>query len=114
MFLHSRRKQDDIPEDEVRTHCISVRLNKRELEKLDGGRGFFKRGEALRMAALTDMPAPVSKLDLQAWSALSKSAGNLNQLSHKMNAGDVVSVNEIREILADFRASLLTANGGKS
>jgi hypothetical protein len=111
MFLHSMRKQDNIDKADVRTFCVSVRLNEAELQKLDAGRGRFRRGEAMRMAALVSLPTPVSKLDLDAWVALGKSANNLNQLTHSLNSKEAVDVMEIREILSDFRIKLLTIVG---
>ncbi|MEF6206920.1 ATP-binding protein, partial [Escherichia coli] len=41
--------------NEVRTHCVSVRLNEEELSILDSKRGPYKKGEWLRMASLNKL-----------------------------------------------------------
>lgn len=107
--LRSRRKQDEPDALELRDHCVSVRLNPAELSILDQYRGRSRRGEALRMLAFTQLPSPVPRLNQDAWVELSKSAGNLNQIAYKLNAGESVQIEEIREQLEAFRASLLGA-----
>ena len=57
--LRSKRKQDKPDSMELRLFCVSVRLNAAELVALDDYRGRNRRGEALRMLAFTQLPAPV-------------------------------------------------------
>lgn len=52
---------DPLPAEKRRTHCVSVRLNARELRLLDERRARvgMQRGEYLRVAALKRIPRPI-------------------------------------------------------
>lgn len=99
---------------EKRGHTVSTRLNDAELERLDSLRTpvRMQRGEYLRAAALDRLPPVIPEINREAWIALSRSAANLNQISARLNAHDLVGVEEIRAALADFRRSLLGADAG--
>jgi hypothetical protein len=68
-----------LPKDELRTHCVSVRLNDAELAELDRARRRFQRGEAMRMLALTSLPTPiiVSEVNQKLAADIGRSFGNL-------------------------------------
>ena len=53
--------------NEVRTHCVSVRLNEEELSILDSKRGPYKKGEWLRMASLNKLPPVLPEINREAW-----------------------------------------------
>jgi len=89
-----------------RGHCVSVRLNGRELAQLDTQRGQFQRGEWLRMAALDQLPPTVPEANVHAWAALARLAGNLNQAQATINRGD--SDSHQVELLEDLRAAVDT------
>ncbi|HFU1203853.1 TPA: ATP-binding protein [Klebsiella michiganensis] len=73
---------DKLPDNEIRTHCISVRLNEEELIILDSKRGQYKKGEWLRMASLNKLPPVLPEINREAWVKL----GNLSQdLNHLLN-----------------------------
>ncbi|HBR1692588.1 TPA: ATP-binding protein [Klebsiella quasipneumoniae subsp. quasipneumoniae] len=73
---------DKLPDNEIRTHCISVRLNEEELIILDSKRGQYKKGEWLRMASLNKLPPALPEINREAWVKL----GNLSQdLNHLLN-----------------------------
>ncbi|EKY3196862.1 ATP-binding protein [Cronobacter turicensis] len=73
---------DKLPDNEIRSHCISVRLNEEELIILDSKRGQYKKGEWLRMASLNKLPPVLPKINREAWVKL----GNLSQdLNHLLN-----------------------------
>ena len=73
---------DKFPDNEIRTHCISVRLNEEELIILDSKRGQYKKGEWLRMASLNKLPPVLPEINREAWVKL----GNLSQdLNHLLN-----------------------------
>ncbi|EGT4384318.1 ATP-binding protein [Cronobacter malonaticus] len=73
---------DKLPDNEIRSHCISVRLNEEELIILDSKRGQYKKGEWLRMASLNKLPPVLPEINRQAWVKL----GNLSQdLNHLLN-----------------------------
>lgn len=104
-----KSRRGPIPLDAVerRTHCVSVRLNDAELKKLDGVRGKFQRGEWLRMAALDELPPSIPEVNRDMWVKLARSAANLNQIAHHLNAREAVEVEEIQAALAAFRMALL-------
>lgn len=73
---------DKLPDNEIRSHCISVRLNEEELIILDSKRGQYKKGEWLRMASLNKLPPVLREINREAWVKL----GNLSQdLNHLLN-----------------------------
>lgn len=84
-----RRRRGPIPLDpsERRDHCVSVRLNTKELARLDGRRDLFERGEWLRMAALDQLPPSIPVLNREAWVKLAHLAANLNQFQAAINQG---------------------------
>jgi len=73
---------DKLPDNEIRSHCISVRLNEEELVILDSKRGQYKKGEWLRIASLNKLPPVLPEINREAWVKL----GNLSQdLNHLLN-----------------------------
>lgn len=102
--------------EEKRTHCISVRVNEAELERLDEERGNFKRGEWLRWAWLKSTPPPPPPaLNRQAWVELARAAANLNQISRRanFNSASVLEIMELKSTLDDFRRALIGAARGE-
>lgn len=85
---HSRRGgfgKPKLPSDDVREHCVSVRLNKAELTQLDSKRSGYRRGEWLRMAALHQLAPVLPEVNKEAWAELARSAANLNQITKHLN-----------------------------
>ncbi|EHS1707960.1 ATP-binding protein, partial [Escherichia coli] len=68
------------PENEIRHHCISVRLNEEELIILDSKRGQYKKGEWLRMASLNKLPPVLPEINREAWIKLGSLSQDLNYL----------------------------------
>ena len=104
-----RRGPRPKPPEQLRTHCVSVRLSTAELEQLDQRRGPLQRGEWLRVAALDVLPPTIPELNRDAWEALSRSASNLNQLAYRLNTGDVPELGEVLAELRAFRSALIGA-----
>jgi hypothetical protein len=102
----ARRGPVPLPASDKRGHCVSVRLNGRELAQLDGQRGRFQRGEWLRMSALDQLPPTVPEANVQAWAELARLAANLNQAHASINRGD--SDGHQVELLEDLRAAVAT------
>lgn len=104
---------DPLPADERRTHCVSVRLNARELQLLDERRARvgMQRGEYLRVAALKRIPRSIPEINRRAYSELARAAANLNQIARHLNAGDALSdalsLDEVRKALHQFRLALI-------
>ena len=105
----SRRGPVALDPSEKREHCVSVRLNAGELNRLDERRSVFQRGEWLRMAALGKLPPTVPLLNAEAWADLARAAANLNQLARAVNAGAKIEKGGLRDQLNEFRAALIGA-----
>ena len=103
----SRRGHPKLDDVDLRDKCISVRLNKEELNMLNSRRGTLKQGEFLRMAAIDQLPKIVPQLNKEAWIELSRAASNLNQIAHKLNMDEYVDAGEIRKVFADFRQKII-------
>lgn len=107
-----RRRRGPAPLDatDKRGHTVSVRLNHAELVRLDSQRDAvqMQRGEYLRAAALHRLPPTIPEVNREAWAALARTAANLNQLAHRLNAaGDALPLAEVRATLDDFRRDLI-------
>lgn len=98
-----------LPPEQLRTHCVSVRLSPAELEQLDARRGSMQRGEWLRVAALDVLPPVIPELNREAWIELARSAANLNQVAFRLNSGEMPELDQVRAELIAFRAALLKA-----
>ena len=77
---------DKLPENEIRSHCISVRLNQEELIILDSKRGQYKKGEWLRMASLNKLPPVLPEINREAWIKLGNLSQDLNQLLNHLDS----------------------------
>lgn len=106
-----RRRRGPAPLDatDKRGHTVSVRLNEAELALLDSQRGTvqMQRGEYLRAAALHRLPPTIPEVNREAWAALARTAANLNQIAHRLNAGEVLPLAEVRATLDAFRRNLI-------
>lgn len=68
------------PAQSLRTHCVSVRFNKEELEILNSNRGNKSKGEWLRLTSLDRLPPVVPAINIEAWKSLSEISQKLNRL----------------------------------
>lgn len=110
----SARGPKPLPFHRKRLVCVSVRLNTVEMAKLDGVRGGYRRGEWLRMAALSQLPPSVPAINSQAWGELARLAANFNQAQAAKNRGslqdhDPAVFDELKRMLADLRLQLIGA-----
>lgn len=71
---------NDNKSQSLRIHCVSVRLNKEELELLNASRGDKRKGEWLRMASLQKLPPAIPTINLEAWQSLFDISQKLNRL----------------------------------
>lgn len=106
-----RRGPAPLSDREKRVHTVSVRLNDAELAKLDKQRDAvqMQRGEYLRAAALHRLPQTIPDINKESWVSLSRTAANLNQIAHQINAGNMLPLDEIRSVLDDLRRELIGA-----
>lgn len=65
----------------LRTHCISVRLNEKELDILNSQRKIYSKGEWLRMSFLQNLPPVVPTINTEAWKKLSDISQKLNRIA---------------------------------
>ncbi|EPQ7392184.1 TPA: ATP-binding protein [Klebsiella pneumoniae] len=77
---------DKLPQNEIRTHCVSVRLNEEELLTLDNKRGQYRKGEWLRMAALNKLPPVLPEINREAWIKLGSLSQGLNHLLNHLDS----------------------------
>lgn len=56
--------------NQLRSHCVSVRLNDEELTLLNEKRGRHRKGEWLRLSLLNKLPAVVPAINFEAWKTL--------------------------------------------
>lgn len=96
------------PPHEQRRHAVSCRLTDAELATLDERRGEVSRGEWLRVSAMSKPPRIVPTINKVAWSDLSRTAANLNQLTRAINEGRWLldDAPSTQETLMQLRADL--------
>lgn len=58
--------------NQLRSHCVSVRLNNEELTLLNEKRGRHRKGEWLRLSLLNKLPAIIPAINIEAWKSLSE------------------------------------------
>ncbi|EAM1407078.1 ATP-binding protein [Salmonella enterica] len=76
---------EKLPDNEIRYHCVSVRLNEEELILLDSKRGQYKKGEWLRMASLDKLPPVLPEINREAWIKLGSLSQDLNYLLNHLD-----------------------------
>ena len=101
-----------------RIHVVMARFDSEELKRLETLRKMLgmTKGRYIRERALLDIPSNmiVPEINREAWTALSRSASNLNQIAHHLNMskirpGDERDILRIRGALDDFRKALIGA-----
>lgn len=82
--FHFDKKEKDIETKSItslRTHCISVRLNEKELDILNSQRKRYSKGEWLRMVLLQKLPPVIPTINTKAWKALTDISQKLNRIA---------------------------------
>lgn len=82
--FHFDKKDKDIETKGItslRTHCISVRLNEKELDILNSQRKIYSKGEWLRMVLLQNLPPVIPAINTEAWKALTVISQKLNRIA---------------------------------
>lgn len=64
----------------LRIHCVSVRLNNKELTKLNSLRGSYAKGEWLRMTFNHELPAIVPSINVATWKSLAEINQKLSRI----------------------------------
>lgn len=102
--------------NELRTHCVSVRLNNAELSKLNTFRGNSPKGEWLRMAFLKKLPTIVPPVNIDTWKTLSEINQKLNRIALHIDSKSADSkltnteLFAVRRQIIELRQHLLNAD----
>jgi len=100
------RKPKSAPDK--RQHLVACRLTDAEQAQLERGRGALTAGEWLRTLAMARrLPRAIPAVNLEAYGALARAAGNLNRLTRHVNATGQLELAELSATLAAFRAALV-------
>lgn len=106
--------------DLKRTYCVSVRLNKNELSKLNILRKHYSKGEWLRMASLQNLPPVIPAINTEAWKALTVISQKLNRIAIHIDGKSKDSklthteLFAVKRLLVELRNNLLRTDFGSS
>lgn len=111
--MHYSNRGKKVVDQEKRMFCISVRLNRNELDLLDSRRSTMQRGTFFRAALHGKFPDQIliPSINKDLYRDLGRALGNLATVATAMRGGEYREIDEIKGILNDFRLKLLT---GKS
>ena len=115
-YTNNFKPINDNKSQSLRIHCVSVRLNKEELELLNASRGDKRKGEWLRMASLQKIPPTIPAINLNAWKALSEISQKLNRIATHIDGKSKESqlthteLFAVKRQLEELRCNLLRAD----
>lgn len=116
-ILNSASETISLPKIEnLRIHCVSVRLKASELQRLNELRGITPKGEWLRMCLTDSLPVVVPEINRNAWIKLgniSLSFEKLVSLLQSKHQDSTLSRTElfvIKKQINDLRIQLLSSN----
>lgn len=116
---HSRNgsvNEAKLSHNQLRSHCVSVRLNNDELQCLNAKRGDRSKGEWLRLAFLEKLPVSVPAINIEAWKSLSEISQKLNKLvAHLDNKSQGSSLTQtelfaVKRQISELRINLVGAD----
>ncbi|WP_333938910.1 hypothetical protein [Klebsiella pneumoniae] len=116
---HSRNRslnKAKFSQKQLRSHCISVRLNNEELMLLNEKRGRHRKGEWLRLSLLNILPTVVPAINIEAWKSLSEISQKLNKIvAHLDNKSHESSLTQtelftVKRQISELRLHLITAD----
>lgn len=102
--------------ENLRIHCVSVRLNNSELNILDQERKQYAKGEWLRMCLLKTQPLVVPEINRAAWKMLGEINHKLNVLLNHLNAKQSCSpltkteLFAVKRQISELRSRLITTD----
>lgn len=106
----------ELPSQQTRSHCISVRLNDAELSYVDGLREDLNRAVWIRMSALNRLPPKIPEINLTVWKDLAKASQNLHNLVQHLNTKShdspftITEIYTVQKRIKALRDALLSAN----
>ncbi|END6677379.1 hypothetical protein ABMQ27_003556 [Escherichia coli] len=107
--------EEKLTHNQLRSHCVSVRLNDEELTLLNERRCRHPKGEWLRMAFLHNLFV-IPSINLEAWKSLSEISQKLNKLvAHLDNKSQGSSLTHtelfaVKRQISELRLHLITAD----
>ncbi|EEV6053551.1 TPA: hypothetical protein ACN7M6_003356 [Klebsiella michiganensis] len=116
---HSRNgsvNEAKLSHNQLRSHCVSVRLNDEELTLLNERRGRHRKGEWLRLSLLNKLPAVVPAINIEAWKILGEISQKLNKLvAHLDNKSQGSSLTQtelfaVKRQISELRINLVGAD----
>lgn len=117
--MHSRNRsvnEAKLSPNQLRSHCVSVRLNDEELTLLNERRGRHRKGEWLRLSLLNKLPAVVPAINIEAWKILGEISQKLNKLvAHLDNKSQGSSLTQtelfaVKRQISELRINLVGAD----
>lgn len=105
-----------LPQNRLRKHAVTVRLNDIELAQVNNLRKQLSRSSWLRDSALLQLPPSVPEMNQEAWQQLTASLQKLNDLTSFLNrrGSDAQplsqEVNALKVKLSHVRDALLNFN----
>ncbi|EPC5604160.1 hypothetical protein ACRZ29_002864 [Edwardsiella piscicida] len=119
--FHFDKKDKDVETQSItslRTHCISVRLNEKELDILNSQRKIYSKGEWLRMVLLQKSPPVIPTINTEAWKALTDISQKLNRVAIHIDGKSKDSqlthteLFAVKRLLVELRNNLLRTDFG--
>ncbi|BAS43443.1 hypothetical protein [Klebsiella grimontii] len=114
--LNRSVNEANFSQNQLRSHCVSVRLNNDELQCLNAKRGDRSKGEWLRLAFLEKLPVTVPAINIEAWKSLSEISQKLNKLvAHLDNKSQGSSLTQtelfaVKRQISELRINLVGAD----
>jgi len=102
--------------ENLRIHCVSVRLNNSELNTLDHERKQHAKGEWLRMCFMKNQPVVVPEINRAAWKTFGEINHRLNEIVNHLNAKQSCSsltkteLFAVKRELKELRQKLINAD----
>lgn len=102
--------------ENLRIHCVSVRLNNAELNTLDHERKQYAKGEWLRMCLLNTQPPVVPEINRAAWKIIGEINHRLNEIVNHLNAKQSCNpltkteLFAVKRQISELRSRLLTTD----
>lgn len=102
--------------ENLRIHCVSVRLNNSELYILDQQRKQHAKGEWLRMCLLKTQPSVVPEINRVAWKMFGEINHRLNEIVNHLNAKQSCNpltkteLFAVKRQISELRSRLLTTD----
>lgn len=100
-------RQKDLVHGKKRNRCIAVHLNDEELENLKRMKGKIPYSAYIRNTILGRTPKIIPKPNRQAYVETARWASALNQIAKRLNMGEDIEMQEVRELLKNFRQALM-------